>query len=111
MTLSIDDALVQVGDLGLFQWLLLLGGGFSEMAITYQVLLLSFISAEPKWSCVNGSKICNFTGSFAVGDKNYDARCDMPRSAWYFHDDFTSTVTEVKLVDVTAGNADLYVKV
>ena len=95
MTLSIEDALVQVGDLGLFQWLLLLGGGLSEMAVTYQVLLLSFISAEPKWSCVNGSKICNFTGSFAVGDENYDARCDMPRSAWYFHDDFTSTVTEV----------------
>lgn len=96
MAISVDYALVELGDFGLFQWLILLGGSISEMAVTYQVLLLSFVAAEPKWSCVNGSSICNLTGSFSVGDDNYNARCDMPRSQWFFHDDFTSIVTEVK---------------
>ena len=98
MAISVDDALVQLGGFGLFQWLILIGASLGEMAITYQVLLLSFVAAEPKWSCVNGSKICNLTGSFSVGHDDYNARCDMPRSEWYFHDDFTSVVTEVMIV-------------
>ena len=96
MAISVDDALVQLGGFGLFQWFLLLTASFGEVVLTFQVLLLSFIAAEPKWSCVNGSTICNITGSFGVGDDNYDFRCDLPRTEWYFHDDFTSIVTEVR---------------
>ena len=94
-TITVDEALAQLGGFGLFQWLIYLGASIAEMAVTYQIFLLTFITAEPKWVCKNESVICNFTEPIGITDDDYKARCDMPRDEWKFADDFTSIVTEV----------------
>ncbi|XP_028394452.1 organic cation transporter protein-like [Dendronephthya gigantea] len=96
--ITVDEALAKLGGFGLFQWLIYLGASIAEMAVTYQIFLLTFIAAEPKWVCKNESIICNFTKSIGLNDDDYEARCDMPRSEWKFADDFTSIVTEFDLV-------------
>lgn len=96
-SISVDDALARVGGFGCFQWLIYCGASIAEMAVTYQIFLLTFIAAEPKWICRNGSTICNFTKPIGLHHDDYEARCDMPRSEWDFSDDFTSIVTEVRL--------------
>ncbi|PFX33207.1 Solute carrier family 22 member 5 [Stylophora pistillata] len=58
----------------------------------------TFIAAEPKWMCVANHRSCNLTGEFKPGDELYKKRCDMPREAWKFADDYTSVVTEFDLV-------------
>ena len=57
-TITLDEALAQLGGFGLFQWLLYLGASIAEMAVTYQTFLLTFITTEPKWICRNESVIC-----------------------------------------------------
>ena len=94
-TITVDEALAQLGGFGLFQWLIYLGASIAEMAVTYQIFLLTFITAEPKWVCRNESVICNFSEPIGLTDDDYEARCDMPRTEWKFADDFTSIVTEV----------------
>ena len=94
-TITVDEALAKLGGFGLFQWLIYLGASIAEMAVTYQIFLLTFITAEPKWVCKNESVICNFSEPIGLTDDDYKARCDMPRSEWKFADDFTSIVTEV----------------
>lgn len=94
-TITVDEALEKLGGFGLFQWLIYLGASVAEMAVTYQIFLLTFITAEPKWACTNGSFICNFSDPIGLGDDDYKARCSMPRTEWKFTDDFTSIVTEV----------------
>ena len=95
--ISVDEALAKLGGFGCFQWLLFFGASIAEMAVTYQIFLLTFIAGEPRWTCKNESLICNFTKSVGLNDDNYKARCDMPRSEWTFSDEFTSIVTEVRL--------------
>lgn len=97
-TITVDEALAELGGFGLFQWLIYLGASIAEMAVTYQIFLLTFITAEPKWLCKNESLICNFSEPMGLTDDDYEARCDMPRSEWKFADDFTSIVTEFDLV-------------
>ena len=96
-TITVDEALQKLGGFGLFQWLIYIGASITEMAVTYQIFLLTFITAEPKWVCKNESLVCNFTEPIGLTDDDYNARCDMPRSEWEFADDFTSIVTEVCL--------------
>jgi hypothetical protein len=96
----VDEALAELGGFGLFQWLIYLGASIAEMAVTYQIFLLTFITAEPKWLCKNESLICNFSEPMGLTDDDYEARCDMPRSEWKFADDFTSIVTEVGLISM-----------
>ena len=97
-SITVDEALQKLGGFGLFQWLIYIGASVAEMAVTYQIFLLTFISAEPKWECKNASLVCNFTEPIGLNDDDYNARCDMPRSEWKFADDFTSIVTEVCFV-------------
>ena len=94
-TITVDEALVKLGGFGLFQWLIYIGTSLAEMAVTYQIFLLTFIASEPKWVCKNGSFICNFSEPIGLNADDYKARCDMPRSEWEFAEDFTSIVTEV----------------
>ena len=96
-TITVDEALQKLGGFGLFQWLIYIGANITEMAVTYQIFLLTFIAAEPKWVCKNESLVCNFTEPIGLTDDDYNKRCDMPRSEWKFADDFTSIVTEVCL--------------
>ena len=62
--------------------------------------IVVFITAEPDWKCVDGymnNTVCRFNKSVTLTSDDYKARCKMPREAWTFVDDFTSTVTEVRV--------------
>ena len=95
MALTVDEVLEKIGSMGLYQIRLIFILSYIEwFNITFQVMVPTFISAEPKWMCVPhvNNTACNFTGEFTAVDKR---RCDMPREAWTFTDDFTSVVTQV----------------
>jgi len=95
MALTVDEILEKIGSLGLYQIRLIFILSYIEwFNITFQIMVPTFLSAEPKWMCVPhlNNTACNFTGEFTAVDKR---RCDMPREAWTFTDDFTSVVTEV----------------
>lgn len=95
MALTVDEMLEKIGSMGLYQIRLIFILSYIEwFNITFQVMVPTFISAEPKWMCVPqvNNTACNFTGEFTAVDKR---RCDMPREAWTFTDDFTSVVTRV----------------
>ena len=95
MALTVDEVLERIGSMGFYQIRLLLIISYAEwFDFTFQVMVPTFIAAEPKWKCVPyvNNTACNFTGEFTAVDKR---RCDMPREAWTFTDDFTSVVTQV----------------
>ncbi|XP_078376214.1 organic cation transporter protein-like [Oculina patagonica] len=99
MALTVDQVLDRIGSLGFYQIRLIFILGYIEwFNITFQVMVPSFISAEPNWMCAANHSSCNLTGEFKPGDKLYNERCDMPRDAWKFADDYTSVVTQFDLV-------------
>ncbi|XP_078378344.1 organic cation transporter protein-like [Oculina patagonica] len=98
MGLTVDEVLEKIGSLGFYQIRLIVIISYIEwFVITFQVMVPTFLAAEPKWTCVShvNNTACNFTGEFTAVD---DRRCDMPREAWKFADDFTSVVTRFDLV-------------
>lgn len=98
MALTVDEVLEKIGSMGLYQIRLIFILSYIEwFNITFQVMVPTFITAEPKWMCVPhvNNTACNFTGEFTALDKR---RCGMPREAWTFTDDFTSVVTRFDLV-------------
>ena len=93
MALTVDEVLEKIGSMGLYQIRLIFILSYIEwFNMTFQVMVPTFISAEPKWMCAGNTSACNFTGQFTAVD---DRRCHMPREAWKFADDFTSVVTRV----------------
>ena len=93
MALSVDEVLEKIGSMGLYQIRLIIILSYIEMInLTYQVMLPSFISAEPKWMCAGNNSHCNISGQFDATDER---RCKMPRESWKFAVDFTSVVTTV----------------
>ena len=90
-----DEVLEKIGSMGWYQIRLIFILSYIEMInMTYQVILSSFTSAEPKWMCagIRNNSHCNFTGQVDATDER---RCKMPRESWKFADDFTSVVTTV----------------
>ena len=63
------------------------------------MMVMVFIASEPGWRCKNNAT-CPFTETISIGHDNYKHRCDVPREDWEFVDDFTSVVTEVRLIRV-----------
>ncbi|XP_028401281.1 solute carrier family 22 member 16-like isoform X2 [Dendronephthya gigantea] len=102
MATAINDAFVKIGEFRQYQWFLLTLMGYALMAIgALPAMIVSFITAEPDWKCVEGYKnntVCRFNNSITLTSDDYKARCKMPREAWTFVDDFTSIVTEYDLV-------------
>jgi len=99
MALTVDQMLERIGSLGFYQIRLIFILGYIEwFNMTFQVLVPTFIAAEPNWLCVTNHSSCNLTGEFKPGDKLYNERCDMPRDAWEFADGYTSVVTQFDLV-------------
>ena len=98
MASSIDEVLEQIGTMGRFQIRLMALLSFLRFKGGLQAFLMTFITAEPAWHCVANSSVCNITGVFHPGQKNYEYRCDkkIPRNEWRFEDSYTSTATEVK---------------
>ena len=58
---------------------------------------MTFIAAEPSWQCVANSSECTRAGEFKVGNKYYNARCNMSLDQWEFTKDFTSVTTDVSV--------------
>lgn len=98
MGLTIDDVMEKIGSYGRYQHKLLLICGFMKVfGDGFQMMVPTFLSAEPPWRCKENSSACNLTGIFKPGDKNYKFRCSIPRDDWEFDtSDFNSVVTEVK---------------
>lgn len=97
--LSIDDVLAQIGSLGFYQLRLITILSFVEWVnLTFQIMLSTFVAAEPPWKCVANSSACNLTGLMGPNHKRYSLRCDLNRSDWEFSADYTSVVTEVLIL-------------
>lgn len=97
MALTVDQVLERIGSLGFYQIRLIFILSYVEwFNITFQVMVPSFIAAEPRWLCVANHSSCNLTGEFKPGDKLYNERCDMPRDAWKFANGYTSVVTQAR---------------
>ena len=97
MALTVDQVLDRIGSLGLYQIRLIFILSYIEWVnITWQILVPTFIAAEPNWLCETNHSACNLTGEFKPGDKLYDERCKMPREAWKFAEGYTSVVTQVR---------------
>lgn len=96
--LTVDECLDKVGSFGWYQIRLILILSLMEWVnVGFQVMLLTFVAAEPPWVCVN-NVTCPLKGEFKPGMDGYKLRCDLNRSDWKFTDDFTSVVTEVSFI-------------
>ena len=97
MALTADEVLEEVGSFGWFQKrLLVLFNLLSALLFGWAVMVTGIITAEPPWKCSSNSSVCTFDEAMGPGDANYNDRCNMSRSDWYFVDEMTSVVTEVK---------------
>ena len=107
MVFTVDDVLKKIGEFQRFQWRLLAIIGYSATSLSaFPTMIVSFITAEPDWKCVDGymnNTVCRFNKSITLTSDDYKARCKMPRKAWTFVDDFTSAVTEVEISSVNMG--------
>ena len=101
MTLSIDATFAKVGEFRQFQWFYIIIFGYVNLALNmFPVMIVSFITAEPDWECVDGymnNTVCRFNSSISLTSDDYKARCKMPRESWKYVDGFTSVVTEVRV--------------
>ena len=99
MATTIDDVFAKIGEFRQYQWYLLTILGYGLISVAgFPTMIVTFITAEPDWKCVDGymnNTICRFNNSIGLTSDDYKARCKMPREAWTYVDDFTSTVTEV----------------
>ena len=99
MASTVDDVFKRIGEFQRFQWRLLAIIGYSVTSLgAFPTMIVSFITAEPDWKCVDGymnNTVCRFNKSITLTSDDYKARCKMPREAWTFVDEFTSAVTEV----------------
>lgn len=100
MGLTIDDVMEKIGSYSRYQHRLLLICGFMKIfGDGFQIMIPTFLSAEPPWRCKENSSACNLTGIFKPGDKNYTFRCSIPRDEWEFDtSQFNSVVAEWDLV-------------
>ena len=109
MVVRIDEMLKEIGEFRQYQWFLMfLFGYFLLTGGSFNTLIVTFITAEPDWKCVDGymnNTVCKFNKSITLTSDDYKARCEMPREAWTFVDDFTSIVTEVRKVIVTCNDS------
>lgn len=96
---DVDDILLEIGQYGIYQMLLVGIFCFLIIPSTYQTLIMSFIGNNPTWKCSVNSTQCNSTTTCQIFDKNhdfYEARCSMDRSSWeYTKPSSFSIVTEV----------------
>ncbi|CAB4006947.1 organic cation transporter -like [Paramuricea clavata] len=102
MGYTIDDVFIKIGEFRQYQWYILTIFGYTLISLAaFPTMIVTFIAAEPDWKCVDGymnNTVCRFNKPITLTSDDYKARCKMPREAWTFVDDFTSTVTEYDLV-------------
>ena len=83
---TVDEILEQIGQLGRFQVSRLAMFCLVMFPPTFHLLNMFFLAAEPPWQCAQNSTECKLNGTFAVGDDNYDFRCNISRSEWEYAD-------------------------
>jgi len=94
---SLDDALPYVGELGKYQVMLISILALILLVTGFPILIMVFAGHNPPWQCETNSTICKLNGTFKSGEKNYEARCLMPRSEWKFTKPIEySVVTQVR---------------
>ena len=81
---SLDDILPYVGELGKYQIFMISIMALADLVSGFPVLIMFFAGDNPPWQCGTNSTICKLNGTFKSGEKNYEARCSMPRSEWKF---------------------------
>ena len=81
---NLDDVLPYIGELGKYQILLISVMALVILATAPPVLIMLFAGQNPPWQCQTNSTVCKLNGTFESGEKNYEARCSMPRSEWKF---------------------------
>ena len=81
---NLDDILPYVGELGKYQMILIAIMALAILLAGFPVLIMFFAGQNPPWQCVTNSTVCTLNGTYKSGDKNYKARCSMPRSEWKF---------------------------
>ena len=95
---NLDDILPYVGEIGRYQIILIFLMSLMILVAGFPVLIMFFAGQNPPWQCVTNSTVCTLNGTFKSGDKNYKARCSMPRDDWMFTKPKEySIVTQVKL--------------
>ena len=93
---TLDDFLKRVGEYGLYQILLTLMIFYCVLPNSLLHLSFFFVAYNPGWQCMANSSVCNQTGVMRPADKQYKARCTMPRTDWQYPDpDDFSVVTQV----------------
>lgn len=93
-----DEILEEIGSFGFFQKRNSLLLGLIIFVLTFQTVSMVFIGGEPTWRCAQNSSVCTRNGTISPDDKYYNARCNMSTNDWEFTTEFTSIVTEWKLV-------------
>ena len=81
---NLDDALPYVGELGKYQIVLICIVALAFFVAGFPVLIMFFAGQNPPWQCEKNSTVCKLNGTFKSGEKNYKARCSIPRSEWKF---------------------------
>ncbi|KAJ7391892.1 hypothetical protein OS493_016188 [Desmophyllum pertusum] len=93
-----DEILEDIGSFGFFQSEISLFLGIIIFVLTFQTVSMVFIGAEPTWRCAANSSTCTRNGTITADDDFYKARCNMSAEDWEFTTEFTSIVTEWKLI-------------
>ncbi len=100
MAVTMDEVFKKIGEFRQYQWYIMILLGYFFITVgAFNSIIVSFITAEPDWKCVDGymnNTVCRFNKSITLTSDDYKSRCKMPREAWTFVDDFTSIVTEVR---------------
>ena len=81
---NLDDVLPHVGELGKYQIFLIIIMALATLISGFPLLIMFFAGQNPPWQCETNSTLCKLNGTFKSGEKNYKARCSMPRSEWKF---------------------------
>lgn len=81
---NLDDILPFIGELGKYQIGLVFLMALMILVAGFPVLIMFFAGQNPPWKCVSNSTVCSLNGTFKSGDRDYKARCKMPRSEWEF---------------------------
>lgn len=99
MSYQTEQVIQKVGSFGRYQLRICGMIGYSMIISTLVLLVMTFSTAEPAWRCKTNSTSCQLNGTFKVGDKHYEHRCNIPRSDWEFDAgaSFNSIVTEVSV--------------
>ena len=78
---TMDDALPLIGSFHRFQWLLDVIVLLVNFSMSYQNVIMYFLTLTPTWQCEQGSKTCLWNGTHQGNDHR---RCNLSRTEWQY---------------------------